>query len=294
MEAVGYYIFYGVNWIMTLLPLRVLYIFSDIIFLFFYYFPGYRRKIVRTNLLNSFPEKSPEEIKKIERKFYRHICDLFIETFKLTHMSNSQLMKRFRITNPELLEKLYDEGRDVVAILGHYCNWEWLLCLPLFTRLQTVSIYKPLNNKYFNRFMNNIRTRNGMILTPMSSIVREVIDKKKNNIRSLYAFITDQTPPREDIKFWISFLNQDTPVYLGAEKIASKYDMALVFFRMQKIKRGKYSLTVDLLYEHSAGVPDHLLTVAHVRKLEEVIRENPEFWVWSHRRWKHKREQSDG
>ena len=101
-------------------------------------------------------------------------------------------------------------------------------------------------------------------------------------------------PIWEDIKFWISFLNQDTPVYLGAEKIASKYDMALVFFRMQKIKRGKYSLTVDLLYEHSAGVPDHLLTVAHVRKLEEVIRENPEFWVWSHRRWKHKREQSDG
>lgn len=294
MEAAGYYIFYGVNWIMTLLPLRVLYIFSDILFLFFYYFPGYRRNIVRTNLLNSFPEKSPEELKRIERKFYRHICDLFIETLKLTHMSNSQLLKRFRMTNPELLEKLYDEGRDVVAILGHYCNWEWLLCLPLFTRLQTVSIYKPLNNKYFDRYMNKIRTRNGMILTPMSSIVREVIDKKKKNIRSLYAFITDQTPPREDIKFWISFLNQDTPVYLGAEKIASKYDMALVFFRIQKIKRGKYSLTVDLLYEHSAGIPDHHLTEAHVRKLEEVIRENPEFWIWSHRRWKHKREQSDG
>lgn len=290
MEAVTYYLFYAVNWIITLLPLPVLYIFSDLIYPFFYYFPGYRKKVVRTNLLNSFPEKSIEEIIAIEKKFYKHLCDLFIETFKLTHMNNANLMKRYRVTNPELLERLYNEGRDVVAVLGHYGNWEWLVCLPLYTRYQMVSIYKPLQNRHFDRHMLNARSRNGMKVTPMSHIVRDVISLRNENTRSLFAFITDQTPPKGDIKFWTAFLNQDTPVYLGAEKVAVKYDMSVVFFKIRKIKRGFYTLTVDLLFESSAGLNEHQVTETHVRKLEDIIKENPEYWIWSHRRWKHKRE----
>ncbi|MBN1108127.1 MAG: lysophospholipid acyltransferase family protein [Bacteroidales bacterium] len=290
MAKAGYYIFYGLNWIITLLPLRVLYFFSDLVFPLAYYFPGYRRKVVRRNLLNSFPEKTLNEIIVLEKKFYHHLCDLFIETFKLTHMGKKELMKRITFTNPGLLEKLQSEGRDIVAVLGHYCNWEWFTCLPLWSAYNFVSIYKPLSNKYFDKFMIESRSKYGMTLTPMQHVVRDVLANRNKNLTSLYSFITDQTPPKHDIKFWTSFLNQDTPVYLGAEKIAAKYDMALIFFNLKKIKRGYYSFTAELLFEHTRGLQEHLITETHVRRLEEIIREQPEHWVWTHRRWKHKRE----
>ncbi|MCU0472522.1 MAG: lysophospholipid acyltransferase family protein [Bacteroidales bacterium] len=294
MKVTGYYIFYTFIWIVTLLPLRVLYIFSDILFLILYRIPGYRKKTVATNLKNSLPEKTPEELHVIEKKFYHHLCDLFIETFKLTHMSDRTLMKHFRVTNTELLDRLHSEGRDIIAALGHYGNWEWLAILPLMTKFKVVSVYKPLQNKHFDRFMINIRSKKGMMLSPMKYVIREVLKNRKNNIRTLYAFITDQIPSRGDINFWTNFLNQETPVYLGAEKVSSKYDMAMVFFIIRKINRGYYDLNIELLFEHTAGLPEHFITETHVKKLEEVIRANPEFWIWSHRRWKHKREQQDG
>jgi len=294
MGTFGYYIFYGLNWMMTLLPLRVLYIFSDIMFFSLYYLPGYRRSVVETNLRNSFPGKSEEERRIIARKYYRHLCDLIIETLKLTHIGKNELMKRMRLTNPEVLEKFYDEGRDVVVVLGHYCNWEWLNILPLYTRLRNVPIYKPLQNRHFNRFMLNLRLTNDCDPTPMANVVRELIRNRKINRRALYGFMTDQTPPRGEIKYWTNFLNQDTPVYLGAEKIAIKYDMAIVFFNIQKIKRGYYTFTAETLFEHATGLPEEQITEKHVKRLEAIIREKPQYWLWSHRRWKHKRENSDG
>jgi KDO2-lipid IV(A) lauroyltransferase len=294
MGVIGFYIFYGINWIMTLLPLRILFIFSDLIFLIMYYFPGYRRKVVAINLKNSFPEKSDKELKTIEKKFYHHLCDLFIETLKLAHISNKQQMKRMHLTNPELLDRFYEEGRDVVMVLGHYGNWEWLNILPKYTRLRNVPIYKPLQNKYFDRFMLNLRSKNDCDPTAMSNVIREIIRNRKINKRALYGFMTDQTPPRGEIRFWTNFLNQDTPVYLGAEKIALKYDMAIVFINIQKIKRGYYDLTAELLFEKTAGIHEQVITEAHVKRLGEIICEKPEFWLWSHRRWKHKREHIDG
>lgn len=290
MSAIGYYIFYGLNWVITLLPLRVLYVFSDFVFIIFYYFPGYRRKVVRTNLVNSFPGKSIGEIKKIEKKFYHHLCDVFIETFKVTHMSSSEIMRRMPLTNPEVLERLFAEGRDVAAVLGHYGNWEWLVCLPLYSKHKYVSIYKPLANRHFDKYMIDNRSKFGMTVSPMQHVVRDIIDNKKKNIKAVYSFLTDQIPPKGDIKFWTTFLNQDTAVYLGAEKIAAKYDMAVIFFRLRKIRRGYYDFTVEVLFEHSSDLPEHLITETHVSHLEKIIAENPEYWIWSHRRWKHKKE----
>jgi KDO2-lipid IV(A) lauroyltransferase len=293
MGVAGYYLFYGINWIVTLLPLPVLYFFSDFIYLLLYYFPSYRRKVVATNLKNSFPEKSEEELKCIEKKFYKHLADLFIETLKLSHTSKSQLMKRFTVCNLGVISKLLEEKRDIIAVLGHYNNWEWLAALPLYTKYKAVSIYKPLQNKYFNMFINKLRSQNGMVLTPMSNIIREIINDRKNNINTISAFISDQTPIKSEIRYWTTFLNQDTPVYMGTEKVASKYDMAIVFFHIQKIKRGYYTLNIELLFDHTAGLPDHLITETHVRRLEEIITEKPEYWIWSHRRWKHKRPAED-
>jgi Kdo2-lipid IVA lauroyltransferase/acyltransferase len=290
MGAIGFYLFYGISWIVTLLPLSILYLLAYFIFLVLYYFPSYRRKDVATNLKNAFPEKSPDELRSIEKRFYKHLADIIVETLKLEHMSASSLKKHFTITNPEIIRRIQDEGRDIVAICGHYNNWEWMTSFPLFTDINCVSIYKPLTNTMFDRFMNGLRVKYGMALTPMSNVVREIISNRNKGISTLYAFIADQTPAKGDIKYWTHFLNQETPVYLGAEKIAAKYDMAVVFFKNQKIRRGHYHLTLELLFDHTRGLPEYAVTEAHVRKLEELVIEKPEYWIWSHRRWKHKSE----
>ena len=289
MQALFYYIFYGAIWLITLLPLKVLYIFSDILYIPLYYFLSYRKKVVCGNLRNAFPWKSEQDIRSIRKKFYKHLADLFIESFKLVHLSKSELMKRFTVSNLELLERLKKENRDTIAILGHYNNWEWLAALPLYTDYKAISIYKPLQNKYFNGFINGLRSKHGMGLTPMSNIMREIIQNRRDKINTVSAFLTDQTPVRSEIKYWTTFLNQDTPVYLGPEKVASKFDMAIVFFHIQKIKRGYYNLNIELMFEHTAGLREYEITEAHVKKLEEIITDKPEYWIWSHRRWKHKK-----
>jgi Kdo2-lipid IVA lauroyltransferase/acyltransferase len=289
MGAIGFYLFYAFNWVVTLLPLRVLYVVSDFMYLLLYYFPSYRRNVVDTNLKNSFPEKSDEERKIIAKKYYRHLSDLMIETFKLTHMSPATQRKRFTYTNLEIIDRLREQKRDVIAVLGHYGNWEWPTLLPTYLKYKTIIIYRPLQNKYFDRFIHNQRSEFGIQLTPTSQVIREIINYRKQNINTLSVFLTDQTPARGDIKYWTTFLNQDTPVYTGTEKIASKYDMAIVFFHIQKIKRGHYNLDIELLLDHTAGLPESVITEAHVRRLEEIIREKPEYWLWSHRRWKHKK-----
>ncbi len=294
MSAISYYLFYAANWVMTLLPLRVLYIFSDFIYLIFCYVARYRKNVIRTNLKNAFPEKSEEEIMAINKKFYRHLSDLFIETLKLTHMSSRQLKRRFIVENPELLDNLKAQGRDIVAITGHYNNWEWMAGIPLYTDYKCISIYKPLKNKYFNGFINILRGKHGMNLTPMSLIIREFIKNKNEGINTLSAFIADQIPARGDINYWTNFLNQETAVYLGAEKIAVKYNMAVVFFNLQKPKRGHYRLKMELLTDDPRSLKEYVITEMHVKRLDEIIKEKPEFWIWSHRRWKHKREHNEG
>jgi len=290
MGTAGYYILYAINWVITLLPLRILYIFSDILFLSLYYFPSYRRKIVAKNLAKSFPKKSATEIAQIERKFYRHLADLFIETLKLTHMSEKQLRERITVENPELIEDLYNAGRDVAVVYSHYCNWEWIsICLPLYTRYKCVAVYKPLKNKTLNKFINDIRTQTNGELAPMQLIVRRIIENRNKNIRGMYGFITDQTPARTLIEYYTDFLNQETPVFLGLEKIAAKYDMSVVFFDIKKVKRGYYSLTNELLFESTKDLPKYLVTDTHVKRLEEMIVRKPEYWLWTHRRWKYQK-----
>ena len=291
MGTIGFYIFYEVNWLITLLPLEVLYLFSDVLYFFLRRF--YRRKVVIENLRNSFPEKSPEELFAIEKKFYRHLADLFVETLKLAHMSNSELKRRFVVKNPELFEQLLRSGRDLAVVHSHYNNWEWLICLPLYTDYKVVSIYKPLQDKLFDRFMNGLRTRNNLTLTPMTHIVREIVKNRQEKIRAMYGFIADQSPAKPDIKYWTQFMHQETPVYLGIEKIALRYDMPVVFFNVQKIRRGHYNLTVELLFESTTGLPEFLVTETHVRRLEKLIKEKPEYWIWTHRRWKHKKSGND-
>ncbi len=289
MRAILYYIFFGINWLITLLPLTVLYIFSDFLFLVLYYFPSYRRKVVLTNLINSFPEKSDKEIRQIEKDFYRHLADLFIEILKLRNMSNSTQKKRFTYSNTEIFDKLRDEKRDIIGVLGHYNNWEWPTLLGQKVNYLTTVIYKPLQNKYFDRFMNDQRTKDGLKLAATSMIIKDIINYRKLGINTFSVFLADQTPPGLETNHWTTFLNQETAFFTGAGKIASKYDMAVVFFNIQKKKRGHYNVDFELLFDHTRGIEEKVIIENYVRRLEKQIIEKPEYWLWSHRRWKHKR-----
>jgi len=290
MEAIGYYIVLGIVRVLTLLPLNILYVISYPLFFILYVFPGYRRKVARMNLTRAFPEKPLKEIRSIERRFYLHLADIFIETLKETRMSEKTIRKRYKVINPELPESIIASGKDVLAVGGHNSNWEWLTFVPLYLKVNTIIIYKPLENKRFDRYVYKIRSRFGVKLTPMSSVVREIIDARNKGINTMSVFIADQNPRKRDIKYWTKFMNQDAPVYLGAEKVSAKFNMAVLFLSVKKTKRGHYELTFEELYRETANLPEYTVTDAHVKRLEELIREQPPYWTWTHRRWKHKKE----
>lgn len=289
MKGIAFYIFYGINYLITLFPLRALYLSSDIFFLILYYVAGYRRKVVATNLRNSFPEKSEAERKIIERRFYRHLSDLFVETLKATHMSPKQISKRFKVRDWTLGERLCREGKDAIFVCSHYNNWEWASSLPLTSSYTGMTVYKPLKNKYFDQFFLNLRTKYGVIASPMQHILRDLVTLRKKNIRTGTAFIADQTPPLNENVYWTTFLNQDTDFYRGAEKVAILLDMAVIYLNVIKVKRGYYEVEIKLITEHPREEKPDFITARTVEILEEIIRDKPEYWLWSHRRWKHKK-----
>jgi Kdo2-lipid IVA lauroyltransferase/acyltransferase len=289
MGTIGFYLVYSLIWGLTCLPLPVLFVFSDFTYYILYYVISYRRKVVAVNLRNAFPEKSERELREIEKKYYRHMADLFIETFKLINISESEHRRRFKVENPEILDDFLKKKRDVVAITGHYNNWEWSSILSTYTGLQLIPVYKPLSNKHFDNMMRNTRARYKAVPTPMSNVLRELNRFRKEGTTILIGMAGDQTPAKKEINYWTTFLNQDTPVFSGSGKIASKYEMAVVFLNVQKVRRGYYSLTVETLFDQATGIPENTITEAHVRRLEQIIREKPEYWLWSHRRWKHKK-----
>ena len=287
MNALGFYLLYPIIWTLTLLPLRIQYFLSDFLFIFNYLFIGYRKKIVYLNLRNSFPEKSNKNIRIIARKFYRHLFDQVIESTALIHMSPEKILKHMRFKNPEVIEDLYKKNKGVILVSGHYGNWEWIISLQMLISHKTLAIYKQLNNKYFDRMYINMRSRYGMTPVPMNSILRELINREQKNELTLTYSLGDQRPLFRHIQYWTRFLNQDTPVYLGTEKIARKKNLAVVFSRMRKIRRGIYETEFIPLFENSRETKEHEITDKYLSILEKTINERPELWLWTHKRWKH-------
>jgi len=289
MKAVIFYIFLSLNWVITLLPLKILYGFSPVFYFVLYHLLRYRRAIVLKNLRNSFPEKTKRELFTISKKFYRHLADVFIEVLKLQHMKASEIKKRYKIINPELLDKIKDEGKSTIAVFGHYANWEWILSLPLNIKYKILTAYKPLTNKYFDRYFLKFRSQYGLELIPMIRTGRTLYRYEEAGINTLTGLVADQTPPKSEIRYWTKFLNQDTPVYLGIEKLSHKFNMVVVFFHIDKVKRGYYEVIPEIITDEPARLKPYEVTEKHVKLLEEQIKRRPELWMWSHRRWKHKK-----
>jgi len=272
------------------LPLPILYVISDL-FYFLLRLAGYRKRVVYNNLENAFPEKSDKEIKNIANKFYHHLCDLFFETFKIQGMSEKEMRKRVLISNAELLDKYYEQGKDVIAVLGHYGNWEWIPSINLFIKAQGCEVYHPLKSLPYDKYMLNLRSKWGTLNFPMKSAYREMHKLKMNNTRFVIGMISDQSPKRSTIQYFTTFMNQDTPVHMGTEKMAVKTNSPVVFFRLDKIKRGYYHLHIEPLIENPADYKEFEITDIHTKHLEKIIKEKPEYWLWSHNRWKFKNTQ---
>lgn len=285
-----YKILYAFFWLLAFLPLRVLYLFSDLAFLVVCYVVRYRRAVIMENLRNSFPEKTEKERKKIARQFYRFSCDLFIETMKVIHISEKEIRRRIRYSNPEIYEDLYAKNKHVLFVLGHYGNWEWLATLEGTIPHHQATLYHPLRNKFFDKFFYDMRTKHGTDAIPTSQTVRALNNYIQENRLVALCFLADQSPKKKMISYWTTFLNQETPIFLGIEKMAKRYNTAVIYYEIRRVKRGYYEVDLTLITENAAETADKEITDKHVALLEQTIRKAPQYWLWSHRRWKHKRE----
>ncbi|MFO7670988.1 MAG: lysophospholipid acyltransferase family protein [Bacteroidales bacterium] len=287
MKWLGYILTYSLVWMLHLLPERILYLLSDLLYLLMYHVAGYRKKVVFSNLQKAFPDFNEHEIRRIAKKFYRHLGDLFLESAVSHFYSESKALERITYKNPELLNELYLTGKQVMAVLGHYGNWEYMSTLGLVINYPVAAIYKPLRNKYFDRMVQRNRNAFGVITVPMEKIARRLIDYKSRKEPVLTLFLGDQRPQFQQIQYWTKFLGLETPVYLGTEKLARKLDAAVIFIKIRKKSRGRYEAEFELICEDPGKFEPFAITESHVRILEELIREEPAYWLWSHKRWKH-------
>lgn len=295
MKRLSYHLLHGVAYGLSLLPLRVHYFISDCIFLPLFYIIRYRRKLVQKNLGDSFPEKSTVELQKLERQFYHWLCDYVAETVKLLSISNEALLRHIEFRGVDQLEKVFDEGRNCAAILGHYCNWEWLsasgLSFKRHPEAVTGLIYHPLYNDAFNQLFIDIRSAHGGLCVPKQDILRHLITLKRENRRSLFGYISDQSPKWENMHLWVDFLNHDTPVFTGGERIMQKMNDAVFYVDMERPCRGKYICTFRLVSAEAAKEEEFAITRRFFQMLEESIRRQPAFYLWTHNRWKRGREE---
>lgn len=274
-------------YLVSLLPLRVLYLLSDFAFIIIFYVIKYRRKVVRENLLNSFPEKSEEEINGIEKRFFRYLADLIFETVKMLSISEKEVFRRFTFTNTELLRKFESQNKSCLLAVGHYGNWEWCtIVTPLIVKSKPLIIYKPLNNNIFNEVFKRAREKSGTLMVRMKMTLREMA-RFKNQL-TVTVFATDQTPALADPHEWIKFLNQPTAIFMGIEKIARSTNYPVIFCDLNRVKRGYYSCDFKLVHDNPATTTDKEITLKHAKILENRIKQKPEFWLWSHKRWKFK------
>jgi len=287
---------YGILYALSLMPMRIQYVFSDLMYLIIYKIAGYRRKTVRGNLESSFPEKSKADIKKTEREFYHWFCDYIVETFKLLSIGRGEMRRRMVFKGTEAIEELINEGKSCGLYLGHYCNWEWISTLPMSITGKCVcaELYHPLENSLFDKIFLKFRQRFGSVCIPMQESMRHIVRYRNEGQPLVIGYIADQKPHWKNIHLWMDFLNhKDTPVLTGAERIVKRMGQAFFYADVRRVRRGYYECEFKLLERDTTGIPDYQITERYMRALERNIRREPAFWLWSHDRWKRTRAEFD-
>lgn len=287
-----FYLLYGIAFLLSLLPSRVHYFLSDILYVILYHLVKYRKEVVRKNLTSAFPEKSEEDICKIEKGFYHFLCDLFAESIQQITISEKHFKKRIIFKNVDQLEQVINEGQSIALYLGHYCNWEWVTTLPLWltSNTQCCQIYHPLQNKVFDQLFLHIRERFGSLCIPMAETLRRILEFQRANQPFIIGYISDQKPYWTNIHHWLDFLHHDTPVLTGAERIICKMNHAVFYSDIRRVRRGYYEVTFRPITREPKKMKEFELTNIYYQMLEKSIQEAPEYWLWSHNRWSRTRE----
>lgn len=282
-----YYLLYIIFLPLSILPFPLLFLLSRVLFFMLYHLAGYRKKVVLNNLHNAFPNYAKKDIELIAKNFYLHFSELMLETIKGLSISPKNLQRRYRPKNPKLFRDLYAKHDSILLVQGHYCNWEWFSIIPTYTPHMVFAAYKPVNNLSFDRFFYTLRSRFGVKPIPMQQTARTII-KNKNN-KCIHVLIADQSPMKSESRYWTSFLQQEALIFMGPEKIARSTNMPVYFLEIEKTGFAKYQFDIIPICLDPSQTKEYDITERHVRQLEQMILNNPEHWLWSHRRWKHKR-----
>ncbi|MDN3492231.1 lysophospholipid acyltransferase family protein [Winogradskyella bathintestinalis] len=288
MQLIVYILIYPILWLISILPFRLLYGLSDFVCFFVYRIFGYRKTVVKENLRLVFPNKSEQEISTITNKFYHHFCDMMFEAIKSLTITEAQMKKRFKFTNVEVLNDLEDKNRSVILMCGHYGSWEWIFILQKYVKHKGFAVYKRLANKHFDKLIKRIRAKYNSHLITTKETFQVLLKSKKNGELTINGFVSDQTPKASKAFHWNEFMGIKVPMYTGAEMLAKRLDMAVVFFSVKRIKRGYYETTFKTISEHPKEYKDFEITDIFFKLLEEQIIKAPQFYLWTHRRWKHR------
>jgi len=287
MQALFFYVTYPLVYLIASLSFKTLYRVSDLLY-HILRLSGYRKNVVVENLRNSFPDKDEAEIEMLCEQYFRYLCDLILETFKTLRMTEKEAKERCVFNTTPWLEDLYEKKKSIIIVMGHYGNWEWAgPSFSLYTNYQLVVIYRPLSNTYFENMMAGMRTKFGTRITPVNNTLRKMVEYR--NEVTATAFIADQTASQRDA-YWTTFLNQETAVFTGPEKLAAKFNYPVVYMNVNRTRRGYYTVSPELLFMEPKEAREGDISEAFTNRLEKEIVRDPVVWLWSHRRWKHKRE----
>lgn len=289
MQFLVYIIAYPFLWLVSILPFPIFYALSDVIYFLIYHIIGYRKKTVRNNLALALPHLGEAERRVIEKKFYQHFCDMFLEMAKTMTISEEEINKRFVITNPELVTEYEQKGKSIMLLASHYASWEWLLALNKKLSFQGVGVYKKLANKYFDKLVIDIRSKYNTKLVVTRETIPLIANNQRKGILSMYGMASDQSPKNDRIIHWGNFMGIDVPVHTGAEVLAKKYDLTVLFAKVEKVKRGYYQATLIPLTDDPKSIPNFEITNMFIKEVEKQIHEAPEYYFWTHKRWKHSR-----
>lgn len=289
MQLLLFIIVYPIIWLISILPFRLLYIFSDFICFLVYPVFGYRKKVVRENIARALPHLSEKERLNIEKKFYSHMCDMFLEMIKTMNISQKEMEKRFVFTNLDLYLDLEKKGKSIALLCAHYASYEWAVSMNYHITFEGYGIYKKINNKYFDKLIKDIRSKFKATLLNTRETIPTIERNYKTNHLSVYGLASDQSPQASKAYHWARFMGIETPVHTGAEMLAKRFDMNVIFMKNKKVKRGYYEATFELMADNPKEVPNYEISEDFLRRVEKQIYEAPEFYLWTHKRWKHKK-----
>jgi KDO2-lipid IV(A) lauroyltransferase len=289
MQLLAFVLIYPLLWLVSILPFRLLYAVSDILFFLLYHVFRYRKKTVEDNLKLVFPEKSESERKQITKEFFHHLCDMILEAIKSMNISVEDMKARFKFTNIEVIQDYEKRQKSIALMCAHYGSWEWIFILQAYTSHLTFAIYKKLNNVYFDKLVRKIRARYDSYLITTKESINVLVENKKKGLITINGFAADQSPKKEKAYHWNTFMGIEVPVHTGAEMLAKKLDMPVVFFSVKRIKRGFYETTFQTLAEYPNEFKDYEITDQFLKLVENQIHEAPQYYLWTHKRWKHRK-----